>query len=43
MSEDDAKHVGKENFIGVVNHKYDIDWLMGWLVCQNINILGVNN
>lgn len=31
----------KEHFICIMNHKYDIDWMIGWIVCQRIGILGV--
>lgn len=24
-----------------MNHKYDIDWLAGWMICQRIGILKV--
>lgn len=31
MNEDDFnKYIGKEHVICVMNHKYDVDWLMGW-------------
>ncbi|RNA42726.1 1-acyl-sn-glycerol-3-phosphate acyltransferase gamma-like [Brachionus plicatilis] len=29
-----------EHFICIMNHKYDIDWLIGWIVCQRLGILG---
>lgn len=42
MNEDDfKKYVGKENIVCVVNHKYDTDWLFGWLICQRVGMLGV--
>ncbi len=25
-----------------MNHKYDIDWLAAWIICQRLNILKVN-
>jgi lysophosphatidic acid acyltransferase/lysophosphatidylinositol acyltransferase len=35
----DYEMVTKEHFIGIMNHKYDVDWLMGWIVCQRMGIL----
>jgi lysophosphatidic acid acyltransferase / lysophosphatidylinositol acyltransferase len=32
MKEEDFKMLGKENIIAVYNHKYDVDWLFGWLM-----------
>jgi len=40
-SEDTFKRIGKENAITVMNHYYDIDWLMAMIVCQRSGILGV--
>ncbi len=40
MEEEDFKMLGKENCIAVYNHKYDVDWLFGWLMVQRINMLG---
>ena len=42
ISKEDLKHLGKENAVYIMNHKYEIDWLMGWLVCQRIGVLAVN-
>ncbi len=25
-----------------MNHKYDIDWLIAWIMCQRLGILKVN-
>ena len=35
------KYVNKEHVINVMNHKYDIDWLMGWIICQRTGLLPV--
>ena len=40
MSDEDFKMLGKENIVCVFNHKYDVDWLFGWLLCQRISMLG---
>lgn len=38
---DDAKkHFGKEHAILLLNHTYEIDWVMGWLVCDRVGVLG---
>lgn len=38
---DDLRFVNKEHSICIMNHKYDIDWLFGWIVCQRIGLLPV--
>jgi lysophosphatidic acid acyltransferase/lysophosphatidylinositol acyltransferase len=38
----DLKYVNKEHAICIMNHKYDIDWLMGWIVCQRTGLLPVS-
>jgi len=39
---DDEKFIGKEHTIVLMNHKYDIDWLMTWLLAERWSMLGVN-
>ena len=39
-SEETLKNIGKENAISVLNHKYEIDWLCAWLLCQRTGLLG---
>ena len=39
-TDEDFKALGKENCFCVLNHKYDIDWLIGWVLCQRVNLLG---
>lgn len=34
-----AEHFNKENIVICMNHKYDIDWMMGIVAAQNINVL----
>jgi lysophosphatidic acid acyltransferase / lysophosphatidylinositol acyltransferase len=41
FSEEDFKYVTHEHSVIVMNHKYDIDWLMGWIVCQRVGLLCV--
>lgn len=38
--EDTLKNFSKEHALVVMNHKYDIDWLMCWLMCDKLNMLG---
>ena len=40
-SEEDFKYVSHENSICIMNHKYDVDWMMGWLICQKVGVLAV--
>jgi lysophosphatidic acid acyltransferase/lysophosphatidylinositol acyltransferase len=42
MSDEDWKYLNREHIICIMNHKYDIDWLMGWVVCQRTGLLGVS-
>ena len=41
IDNEDLKMLGKEKCLCVINHKYDIDWLMGWVLCQRVNLLAV--
>ncbi|XP_033211115.1 1-acyl-sn-glycerol-3-phosphate acyltransferase gamma-like [Belonocnema kinseyi] len=38
--EEFKKYYGKEHAYCVMNHSYEIDWLVGWVFCERINILG---
>jgi lysophosphatidic acid acyltransferase/lysophosphatidylinositol acyltransferase len=40
-TDEDFNKIGKENCFCVLNHKYDLDWLVGWIICQRFNLLGV--
>lgn len=35
--------IGKEHNITIMNHKYDIDWLMAWILAERLEMLGVSN
>lgn len=35
-----SKNFGKEHAILLLNHTYEIDWVMGWLVCDRVGVLG---
>lgn len=34
------KYYGKEHAYCIMNHKFEIDWLMGWMFCDKIRCLG---
>ncbi|KAF4517274.1 hypothetical protein B566_EDAN008608 [Ephemera danica] len=38
--EDFEQFYGKEHGYLIMNHAYDIDWLMGWVFCDRIRLLG---
>ncbi|KAF5306635.1 hypothetical protein FQA39_LY08824 [Lamprigera yunnana] len=38
--EDYHKYWGKEHAYCVMNHTYEIDWLIGWMFCDRIHLLG---
>lgn len=40
--EDFDKYWGKEHAYCVMNHTYEIDWLIGWMTCDRIRMLGVS-
>ena len=35
------KYVGSENSIGILNHKYEIDWLLMMILAERRRLLGV--
>uniref|UniRef100_A0A1B0EYC0 Phospholipid/glycerol acyltransferase domain-containing protein n=1 Tax=Phlebotomus papatasi TaxID=29031 RepID=A0A1B0EYC0_PHLPP len=38
--EDQKKYFGQEHVMGLMNHTYEIDWLVGWSFCEKIGVLG---
>lgn len=36
------KYYGKEHGYLIMNHSYEVDWLMGWHFCDGIEVLGVS-
>ena len=40
--EDLEQYYGKEHGFLIMNHRYEVDWLMGWVLCDRVNILGVS-
>ncbi|ELU10392.1 hypothetical protein CAPTEDRAFT_20972 [Capitella teleta] len=39
-NKDDLKYIGHEHVVALMNHKYDIDWLMAWLLSERFAMLG---
>ncbi|TDG48066.1 hypothetical protein AWZ03_005483 [Drosophila navojoa] len=39
-AEDEKKYAGKEHVLLLMNHKYEIDWLAGWMICEKVGVLG---
>ncbi|XP_017840748.1 1-acyl-sn-glycerol-3-phosphate acyltransferase gamma-like [Drosophila busckii] len=39
-AEDFKKYAGKEHVLLIMNHKYEIDWLAGWQICDKVGVLG---
>lgn len=37
------KYYGKEHAYCVMNHTYEVDWLIGWMICDRIHLLGVSD
>lgn len=40
--DDFEKYYGKEHAYCVMNHTYEVDWLIGWMTCDRIHLLGVS-
>lgn len=42
----DPAHVkdyfGKEHALLLLNHGCEVDWLMGWVICDRVGVLGVS-
>lgn len=38
--EDERKYAGKENVLLMMNHMYEIDWLVGWMLPEKLKVLG---
>lgn len=34
------KHFGKEHAYCIMNHTYEIDWLVGWMIAERVQLLG---
>lgn len=40
--DDYKKYYGKEHGYLIMNHAYEIDWMVGWVLCDNVGLLGVS-
>ncbi len=40
---EEVKKFGHEHSIAIMNHKYDIDWLMTWILSDRLGLLGVSH
>lgn len=40
--DDFKKYYGKEHGYCVMNHTYEIDWLIGWMLADRVRLLGVS-
>lgn len=40
--DDFAKYFGNEHGYLLMNHSYETDWLIGWLLCDRVRLLGVS-
>ena len=38
---DIEKYVGKEHTLVLMNHKFDIEWLMAWILGERRSMVGV--
>lgn len=41
-SDESFQNWGKEHALIIMNHSYEVDWLMGWIVADRSKILGVS-
>ena len=39
---EDIKMMGKDHTIVIMNHKYEVDWLMTWIMAERFGLLGVS-
>lgn len=40
MDPEERKHLAREHMMVIMNHKYEIDWLMAWILAERIRMLG---
>lgn len=41
MNKDDVEKFRKNHKYILMNHRYEIDWLCGWIICERTGVLGV--
>ena len=39
---DDLEHMRRENSLWLGNHRYEVDWLLGWVCTQRLGLAGVS-
>ena len=39
---EDLEKIRQENAIWLGNHRYEIDWLLGWVITQRLGLAGVS-
>lgn len=42
MKDEDLPYIGREHILCIMNHKYDIDWLVAWTLSERFQMLGVS-
>lgn len=42
-NDDALSMLGKENMLAIMNHKYDIDWIVAWIIAEKYGALGVRD
>ncbi|CAF1675912.1 unnamed protein product [Adineta ricciae] len=40
---EDLAKLRQENSIWLGNHRYEVDWLLGWVITQRLGLAGVSN
>ncbi|XP_058054168.1 1-acyl-sn-glycerol-3-phosphate acyltransferase gamma-like [Anopheles bellator] len=40
ISDEDMKYCGTEHVLLLMNHTYEVDWLIGWMLCEKVRVLG---
>lgn len=38
---EDLEKMHQENAVWLGNHRYEVDWLLGWVITQRLGIAGV--
>lgn len=41
IQEKDLEKMRRENSVWLGNHRYEVDWLLGWVVTQRLGSAGV--
>lgn len=40
-NDDAEKDFGRDHSLVLMNHRYEVDWLMAWMISDKLEILGV--